>query len=351
MRRLLPLALIPLLAAPAAADEGAWYDPAAVVKASRTFAAVAGTSQSAFAPLESALKRTDRALADLDLSVALTAGVIDGTQTDLWKARLDRRSGVFGDEFGAIQERLTERSVAFEALFDEALQRAVGQLEPTLGPLRECAPKASLLSGPSSMGGRAATCVGADASARIASAWDQDAELASALQALQEETWPPVSTYDEPAAPAPLGAAAGPAWIHPATLAYLVPEANELLDAVDAQAERRRGALRDRKAALDRSQPDLQEQLIAIRDEARGLRAWADKRKAEVGAALWASVDRGRKKAGRKGGWSDAAACLNSEAWGACPGADVTSAVSEALLADKKLLKELDRLRGALSAP
>lgn len=353
MRRLVPL--LCLLATPALADGGTegHFERDAVVAASEAFRAVSRASLAALEPRERALTRTDQALADLDLSLAVSRGAVDGAQHDLWTARLDERSARFSQEFEALQQQLDSMGVGYETAFEAALSRALDALAAAGTPAQECEAKPDLLGGLAQPGGARASgprCPGPDLSASVAAAWDRDAELKAALEALDPAGFQDVTLYggEEPALV--LGSGAGPMWIHPAALVEAVPEAIEVVDTIDRRADEARGILRSARADIPADAPDLDRRRTEIVERARGIRAWGGDGKAAVGAALWASLERSRKR-GRKAGWSAAGLCLNPAGWAGCPGEDVTSEVAEALLTDKKLRKEMEGLLAGLEAP
>ena len=343
-----------LLASPALAADAGHFDRDAVVGASAAFRSVSEGSRAALEPREKALTRTDQALADLDLAVALTRGSLDAAQHDLWVARLDERSTRFGDEFAVLQGQLTEMSVGFEQAFEAALARATEALAAGGEPPRECRePKPDLMGGlaqPGGAGAKKPSCPGADRSAEIAAAWDGDAVLKAALDAIDASGFQDVTSYEGEEPALTLGAGAGPMWVNPAALIERLPEAIELVDAVDRRAAEARTALREARAAIPADAPDFEARRAAVVERARGARGWAEDAKAAAGATVWASLERSRKK-GKKAGWSTVGVCLNPAGWGGCPGDDVTQEVAEVLLGDKKLSKELAAALTALDAP
>jgi hypothetical protein len=347
MRR--SILLLCLLATPAVAAQGDHFDREAVVGASAAFRSVSSKSTAALEPRERALTRTDQALADLDLSLALSRGAIDGPQHDLWVARLDERSTRFGQEFETLQQELTTMSVGYEQAFEAALLRAVDGLA---APAAECAPKKDLMAGLAQPGGAssAPTCPGENRSADLAAAWDKDAELKSALDAIDPAAFQDVTSYGGEEPPLALGAGSGPAWVHPAALAEALPEAIEAIDTVDRRAAEGRQALRQARADIPDDAPDFDDRRKKIVERARGIRAWSADQKAAIGAAAWESLERNRKK-GKKAGWSGAGVCLNPSGWGGCPGDDVTSEVADTLVDDKKLAKALAALLDGIGTP
>lgn len=351
MHLLVPL--LCLLSTSALAGDAGHFDREKVVGASAAFRAVSVASTSALEPRERALTRTDQALADLDLSLAVARGGIDAAQHDLWTARLDERSTRFGQEFGLLQDQLTAMSVGYEAAFEGALLRALDALAAAGTPVAECAAAPSLLGGLAQPGGATSsksTCPGVDRSADIAAAWDADPALKATLDTMDPAAFQDVTSYRGEEPPLAVGSGAGPMWIHPAALVEQLPEAIEVIDTVDRRSDEARVALRAARSEIPSDAPDLDQRRTTIVTRARGIRAWGADGKAAVGAALWASLERSRKK-GRKAGWSDAGLCLNPAGWAGCPGDDVTSEVAEALLADKKLLKELLGILDGLGSP
>ena len=351
------LSLVTLSPAPAEAGEPAGpghFDRDRVVAASAAFRSVAGSSQAALGPLERDLMRTDGALAALDLSIQLTrGGGIERAHHELWDARLVERSNRFGSEFGAFQEQLDGLGVGFEDAFEQALQRAIAGLAAEgFEPVVECAAKSNdpfALTGP---GGQrsAPTCEGTDLSERISAAWDADEELKAALGAIVGQDWQKVTTYEGSEPPLAL-AGLDPAgvWLAPSDLVDLLPEAIEVIDDIDRRTQRAREELLGARAGLEDG-PELEAQVDAIRTRARETREWSEARKQAVGAVLWDAVERGRKK-GKKDGWSSVGICMNPEAWGGCAGKDVTRELIDVLLGDRKLAKELAKLRDTLGAP
>lgn len=351
----LSLFVSPALAEEAAPEAAGHFDRDAIVSASAVFRGLAERQGKALRPLERDLARTDKALAGLDMALALTEGAIDQAQHELWAARLDERSTRFGSEFGVIQEQLDQRGLAYEQAFEDALQRALAVMAVEGEEVVECTAAAAsndpfALTGP---GGQSAEvkCPGADVSAKLAAAWDADAELTMALDAIDGESWAAVTTYVEPQTPLALGgAAAGATWIHPPDLVDSIPEGIELVDATTERTDEGRQQLIAARDGLDPKAADAEAKVEAIRGKARGLREWSEARKTDVGGVLWAAVDKARRK-GKKAGWSDVGVCLNPPDWGGCEGRDVTEEVSDVLVEDKKLSKALQILLENLGRP
>jgi hypothetical protein len=348
-------ALLLLVAAPVAAqgtDASPWYDKDSITASSAAFAAVSGALQQNYLPLERQVSRTDSLLAELDLSLALSSGVVASAQHKLWTARLNERSGVFGPEFEAIQSRIQELETEFESGFQAALDRALAALASEGITAAPCTPPAPALGGigPGFSGGRAG-CAGEDLSPRIAALWDADATLKARLDAAMAKAWPLVSTYEGQAlAVATGGQQPGATWLSPANVAGSVPEVIEYIDAVDRRADLARKELRRTYQELDRDSEQFKELSETVRTRARGIRAFAEASKASAGAELFAALQRARRK-GRKAGWSDVVVCLNPSGWGGCEGTDRSDEVAEAIHADKKLAKALAKLLAALEGP
>jgi hypothetical protein len=342
------LALL-LLVTPAFAADGGSFDRDTVVDASAAFRSVAASQASSFGPIERALETTDRALAELDLDLALTRGSMDKAQHDLSKAVLDERSNKFGDEFNQLQGELDQISGGYEQAFEAALTRALAAM-PGVQECKQTGGVLGGLTGPSSMGGaKDDGCAKPDRSAEIARAWDADPELKAELDRLAA-AWPSITTYSGAEPVRDLGAGTE-GWFSPANLTDLVPEAIELLDAIERKVELVRDALRAERAGLNPEDEGAVDAAKSIAARARAAREWGEDRKAELGATLWAALDKQRKKAGKKGGWAAAGACLNPTAWGACEGTDHTDAIAETLHEDKKLLKALAKQLEGLGAP
>ncbi len=347
MRR---LALLLLITSPALASEPAGhFDRDAVVGSSQLFAAANGIASKALGPQERALSRTDAALADLDLALALTHGSIDEAQHGLWAARLDERSTRFGDEFAALQEQITAMGAGYEAAFEQGLQRALA----TLPGVEECAPTPLAMGGGlAGPGGAPAgrSCPGPDRSAEIAKAWDADPELQAFIEQQKAAQWQQITTYEGAQPVLALDDHAGPNWLNPADLAQLVPEAIEAIDSVDLKAEAARKVLLSERREIGQDDPDATEKRNSIVARARAIRAWSADRKAEAGALVMAAVDRARKK-GKKAGWADVGACVNPAGWGGCEGAEATDEVADVVSEDRKLQKELAKWLETLGAP
>ncbi|MCP4870924.1 MAG: hypothetical protein GY898_19645 [Proteobacteria bacterium] len=351
MRLLLLLTLLlpaSALAQDAGASADAHFDRDTVVASSAVFRSLSESGGGGFASIERSLMVTDGALAELDLSLALTrGGAVDSAQHDLWTAKLDQRSGLFGDEFGALQEQLTRQSIGYEEAFEGALQRALA-----VTPAVECKQESASpfdLSGPGGQRKAPKECPGADISADLAKAWDADAELKAAVDAIANEAWTTVTTYDAAEAALDLsGAPASAITVEPAELVANLPEAIEVLDLIAERADVGREELLAARAELS---PDDKDGAQAIRTRAKELREWTEAQKEALGVVLFAGLERSRKKKGKKAGWAEVSACLNPSAWGGCDGKDVTDEVGDVLVEDGKLAKELTALRDGLGRP
>lgn len=349
----LALPIVALLLAPVAAlgqdaAAQAHFDRDTVVASSSVFRSLSESGAGGFAPIERALMGTDGALAELDLSLALTrGGAVEKAQHDLWTAKLDQRSGLFGAEFQAIQEQLTRQSVGYEEAFEGALQRALATT-----PAVECKQEAASpfdLSGPGGQRKATKECPGEDVSAKLAAAWDGDETLKAAVAAIATEPWAGVTGYEASEASVGLsGAPASAVTLVPAELLENLPEAIEVLDAISSRAEAAREELLAARAELVADDTDGAQ---AIRTRARELREWTEAQKEALGSVLFGGLERSRKKKGKKAGWGDVSACLNPAAWGGCDGEDVTDAVADVLVEDGKLAKELAALRDGLGRP
>jgi hypothetical protein len=335
----------------AAAEPTAHYDPDRLPAASQVFVELSKASTSAVAPIERALVQTDGALADLEVALGLVGGSIDPPQHAVWMARLDERSTRFFGEAEAFQEEVYAIGDAFQTAFEAATARALATIEGDVAECRE--PQTSALG---ALAGRTeskpSTCPGDDATAEIAAAWDRDAVLADAIAPLREALKTTVTTYDEEVPVLGLGGAeAGRSWVSPPELTAAVPEAVEILDAIESRADEARAVLRQAKDSLAPDDPIAEDLVKAIRARARGIRTWTADRRGELGAALFEAIDRNRKRAGKKGGWADVGVCVNPDIWSGCSGTNATDAVTEALMKDKKLQKALDRMLVELAEP
>jgi len=297
----------------------------------------------------------DGALASLDLNLALSKATVERAQQELWSARLDQRAGEFSSFFDAFQARFYEDGTAYEAIFVAALERAVKTLsDETATTISECAQKGNSPFGMSGPGGTSgAACAGEDFSVKIAAHWDQDSELAAQLAALAAKPWPTLTAFEgaEPALSRSTAAASTQdGWLMPSRLVANIPEATELLDAIEIRTEDARRELIAESRALPDSQEAAEQKLAAIRERAKGVRSYAETAKAELGEALWQSLDRAtkRNKTLKK---KQIGICMNPEDWGSCTGEDFTPAVGDVLLADRKLQKTLAKLLAGLGTP
>lgn len=335
-----------------AGDASPHYDKDQITAHSNAFRGVAEVLQVAYMPLERKLSRTDSLLAELDLNLALSTGSVDAAQHKLWVARLNERSGVFGPEFEAIQSRIRQLETGFEESFQAALDRALAALRADGVEPIPCAPRAAGLGSMApGFADPKSSCPGENLSTRIAGMWDQDPALKASLEALVEAPWPDVTSYADPAQTVAVGdLPASSDWLSPAHLGSAIPEAIELIDAVERIADRARSSLRAAYDQLDREASDFKEKRAAISDMAKGIRAFAEDAKAAAGEEIFASLTRSRRK-GRKAGWSKVSVCLNPTGWGGCAGKDRTDEVTEALVADRTLQKSLDKIREGLVPP
>jgi len=324
------------------------YDRDRIMSRSELFVGLNSKQLAVVGPLESAMKRMDGALASLDLSVALTEGAIDRAQRDLWKARLDERAGAFSSFFDAFQERFSADGQAYESIFMAALERAVADLTAELGgAVVECAGQSASpfsLTGP---GGATKACAGEDLSARIAAAWDRDPVLASALDELTSAPWPELPSYEseESALPQTGEKETSPTldgWVSSPRLLRALPEAAELLDAIAQRAESGRRELVAKSRLIDREAEGAEAQLVSIRAAAKELRLQSEADKGALGDLVWQALTRAVKKhkSLRK---KAVGLCMNPSDWGGCSGPDLTTDLRDALLADRKLQKQLGK--------
>ncbi len=309
---ILALAIIGAPAVGLGQEANPHYDKDQITANSNAFRGVAEVLQVAYMPLERKLSRTDSLLAELDLNLALSMGSVDGAQHKLWVARLDERSGMFGPEFEAIQARIHQLEMGFETSFQAALDRALTVLRAEgIQPI-PCAQKAaSLGSMAPDFAGNSSNCPGEDLSGRIAAMWDQDLELKAALSALVEPPWPGVTSYESPAQSVAVGDLPSSSdWLSPSNLGSAIPEAIELIDAIERMANKARSALRANYQELDRQAPEFKDQRAAISAMAKGIRTFSEDAKAAAGKEIFTSLARSRRK-GRKAGWSKVSVCLN----------------------------------------
>ena len=339
---------------PVLADESAaHYSAEKVMAQSALFSGLNKQQLAVVAPLESAMQRMDSSLAELDLAIALSEGWVDGAQRDLWSARLAERAGTFGQFFDSFQARFNEQGIAYERIFSAAIERSTAALAKELGgPVVECSPNQATfgLSGPGGAGAK--KCPGENVSTKLAAAWDADTVLASELETLGDAGWPELASYVGGEAPLPTSGNTGSpeSWFSLSLVARGIPEAAELLDAIDIAAEDARRALVAQSRAIDPSSPDGEAQAAAIRASAKKLRAYSETAKANVGDALWSAFGRvsKRNKALRA---SAPGFCFNPVDWEACSGSDRSVEVREALMDDRKLVRELQKQLEKLGTP
>ena len=338
-----------LLASTAAAEPAGHYDPDKIPPASRVFVEISKVSGGAVPPIERALVQADGALAELELALGLSAGSIDPGQHEVWSARLEERSTRFFAEAEGFQNAVYAMGDGFQRAFEDATTRAVAGME---GEYIVCqAPAQSALG---ALAGKAepveSSCPGENVTTRIAAAWDADPELATAVAPMREPLGASVTSYDEAQPVLEVNGSAGTTWVLPQDLAAALPEAAEILDAIDSRADSARGVLRDAKTALKKDDPLAGDIVKAIRNRARGVRAWTEERRAALGTVMVEAIERNRKR-GKKAGWSDVAICVNPEIWAGCAGTNAVDQVTEALLKDKKLVKALERMLIELAEP
>lgn len=368
------------------------YIESAIPDRSSAFKSVSESTSRTFEKVESKLQDVDGRLAKMALSVGLAGSSVDTDAASLWEAKLDARSETFGYEFKGIQLRLDQSQVAYEEAFTAALERAVaGLVAETPGAIIQCQPKKAsamdALAGGGPGGAAKAdtsSCPGTDFSQEIARRWDGDEVLEERLLeivggdlgplivgiddegapieyggALANGGWPAITNYEEPGSVVALvgQVPAGATWLHPADLVISMPELAEALDQIDELADEARSALqevvadlpRDANGSLIQDETTLP-RIEAVQAKARGIRAFTEASRAELGGALWESLGKVRKK-GKKGGWADVGLCLNPPGFGGCEGADMTDPLAEVLGSDKKLAARLAELREALKGP
>lgn len=302
-----------LFLATTAAAEPAHYSPDAVAGASTTFARYADALGPKSDALEDAMAVNAKAVREADLGASLVARRADLTawQQELRAAYV--KQGMVAQSFSDwIQDASTD-------VFTQAMAQAVGSLG---GDLSECAARTGIaaitgpMSGPSS-------CPGADRSADIARAMDQNADLTAVVDQLLAEPWPDFDLPSEPQPTVPLTGDDG--WIRIGVVAEAVMSVQ--LAALEAQLERDLGDL-DRE--LDG--PDAEQAL----KKAEAHRQAYEARVADAGEALLTALEKGLPKAGHQ-----VAVCVNPPALGGCEGVDRTDEVVAWAKGDKKLQKAL----------
>jgi len=360
---------------------------------SGVFRSVGESTARTFDKVEGKLQDVDGRLAKMALSVGLAGAAVDTERLALWSAKLDARSDTFGYEFDGVQVRLNQMQMAYQDAFEAALQRAIEGLaaEGKTG-IVACAPKTGSALGALAGGGPGGTvagpstdhCPGTDFSQEIARRWDSDELLEERVLeivggdlgplvigvapdgapvefggALAAGGWPAITNYEEPGDVLGLTgqAPAGGTWLLPADLVISMPELAEVLDRLDELAGEARGELQDIVKALPRDESGnlVQDEaslprIEGVQAKARGIRAFSEEGRAQVGGALWESLAKLRKK-GKKAGWADVGLCLNPPGFGGCVGDDVSDAVADVLASDKKLAGRLKEILAGLTAP
>jgi|GEM_PF-1672479 len=359
---------------------------------SSVFRSVGESTARTFDQVEGNLQAVDGQLAKMALSVGLVGGAVDADAASLWKSRLDARSATFGYEFNGVQVRLNQMQVAYEEAFTAAMQRALDALaaEGKAGVVpctakKQSAMEAMAAGGPGATTGATTThCPGSDFTQEIARRWDSDPVLEERMlevvggelgplvvgmgsggepmeysAALGAGGWPKITEYDEAGNVLALTGqgAPGGSWLHPADLVLSMPELAEALDTIDTLSSAARAELQETVKALPRdANGDLIQdeasmpRIEAVQSKARGIREFTDGSRAQVGALVWATLSKARKK-GKKDGWADVGVCLNPPGFGGCSGLDASDMAAEVLAGDKKLTAALAELTEGLVGP
>lgn len=317
----LALALI-ALAPPARAGAPAYYHPDDVAAKSARFAASAQSAGEAFDRAQLEVGRLGAALQNLETGVALLGQ--DAPEPLRAWADSARKDGLA--QFLVARHFVNQVQEDYVGAFEAALKRALSASARGEG-VTVCRASSPML-GPGGRSGRA--CEGEDMNAALAALIDKDPALAEALAEITTRTWPAVTL--------------------PSSSQTLVPltgttrqiSAAKLADAFLADR------LQARLEVLEDAQSELDERIEAgeasALAEAERLKAAYLQGVAEDGLALRTAAASALQRAAKKGDApAEVGLCANPPALGGCPGDDVTEEALDALLADKKLLRALEK--------
>lgn len=302
MRLLLVLTLTPL------AGEPAYWSSDTIAAGSAQFAKAQGRDAGAYERAQDALEKGKRAVADLDMGVALV-----GSPEALVAYDTSQRRALAG-QFLQLSKHADLLADDYSRIFGDAVQRAL----PTVGKgfdVKECTGGSAI----EAMMHRSPKCAGKDLSPALIAAIDGDPKLTAAIKDILTVEWPVIALPTAPQAVIPL---------------------TGTVVSVDAAALAR--ALRgdDVKAAQDSYEADIEQiDSDAETDAAKkaaiaqgeAIRArWTSAMNA-LGADVIAKAKKSLTKAEKKGGPAAVGVCPNPAALGGCGVPDVTAAVVAAL--------------------
>ncbi len=288
--------------------EPAFWSSDTIAGGSAQFAKAQGRDAAAYERAQDALEKGKRAVADLDLGVAIA-----GSPEALVAYNTAQRRALAG-QFLQLSKHADLLADDYSRVFGDAVQRAL----PTVGKgfdVKECTGGSAI----EALMRRAPKCPGKDLSPALVGAIDTDPKLAAAIQEILTVDWPIIALPSASQAPIPLTGAAC---------------------SVDAAALAR--ALRgdDVQAAQDAYEADI-EQIDADADDATAKKAAIAQGEAvrarwtatmtTVGADVLARAKKELAKAAKKGGPADVALCANPTALGGCGVPDATPVVLAAL--------------------
>lgn len=303
-----------------AAPDGHYF-PDDVAAKSKEFATAAQATRPKFDAAQAHLSKISKALAALDLGVALLG---QRASDDLYARAMATRRSVTG-HFLELQKFTSLLQEDFSKSFNDALDRALKTVAGDRDVV-ECG-----------AGGVAAMlhpvdCPGEDLNGALAAAIDADPKLQKDVDEILALQWPAVTVTPQPLAAAPLvpGGRADGAWIQAA------PVAEALVgDRIEARKKRLETELAPLEPAIHEGEP-------AALAKAQDLRAAYEDDLGALGDELWAEVSASLARAVKKGEAPQVSSiCANPPSLGGCPGKDVTQEALAWLQADKKLARKL----------
>lgn len=319
-----PSLLAFLIIAPPAVGGGAYYHPDDVARRSMALQRASEAMVPAFERVQGALQRYAEPLSDLDRDVTISgARAGEALQAHALQLRTDAARGRLAAQ--AFVDDLTE---GFEAAFGAALQRA---LEAEAGGLevRQCGAR-----GVDALVGRN-PCSGTDLNGRLAARMDQDPVLAREIQQLSQRPWPEFALAPSTQAAVPVTG--------DARYVRMDPLVDALLAQAVAEAQgRHRAAWDDPEAGLPDEEEGLEARQEAV-ERGEALRQRYDAELVGLGETFFPALEAALGRAAKKGLPADVGLCPNPTALGGCAGEDVTDVLLPALLADRRLLRDLGR--------
>lgn len=290
----------------ALAGEPAFWNSEGVASQSALFGRAQSRDARGFEGAQAQLEAKKRAVAALDLGVALV-----GSPPALRDAATDARRKLAG-QFLRLQRHADLLATDYEQTFGAAVQRAL----PTVGKglsVVECTPPSGIQA---LMRRSSASCAGTDLNAALARAIDADPVLQAAVEELLEVEWPSIEL---PAIRGTVVALSGSARsVDAASLARKLrpEEVQAAQDAYEAAIEQLDG--------LDSEDEAVKKAAIAKAEAARA--AWSHQ-VAAVGTGLWPEA----KKKLSAAKYGDVGVCPVPAALGGCGVEDVSEAALAAM--------------------